>query len=678
MCENINKVNSWLCAAFGDQAVPQYEVNSRTVDILYQLAQASETRCSDTKLLIEDLNQKAAEYQAEGAHLQDVLLQGVGLSYASLPKSCEVYLSALVDSAMVLGVRDTSLCSFMPALNRLTDELLDAEKSKRKVDRKVVAMRQRLSATLVLRSKLQEDLNKIAESQAVESAKAEERLLSMDFVKAKAKELRTRRERQEAQLASRNMDKSLTHEALVELSEEVTTLKQEMMPLKKKLEPYMDLSPNPSLAQVKIEEAKRELAALDSKLEMNMTFKRAMGHGPDLFYLTLLLWTRRGNGLADFSNYLSRILSSHSVYACDGHPLRLHCPRHSTISIHNAFYGSGLLARGCPAEHPPVVVARDRSCSSLTVLQKLLSECQNHRDCQLYVNHLLFGPDPCPGTRKYLHVDYMCKPTEHKRRVACEGEAMVLRCKPPRVLNIYAAVYGRGLHQADTCPSILSPDPPFDCLSYDAVQVLNKRCYSKQRCAVTVSNKTFKDPCSPGTRKYLSVLFSCVPWTLLREVDPNILITTSSPTASTEKGFPVDVDIPHSRGKDNPGAMMSTSLVTFTFIKEHRDMAALLFTSSVCVGLVVTLLAVSVRVTCGGRRHMGRRLQEDEDGEEEEDDDDDNTEGSSLVERKAVYYDWEDVTYVSEAAERAERIERREMIVQEIWMNAYLNGGSCL
>lgn len=51
---------------FGEQVVPQFEVNTRTVDILYQLAQSSEARCSDTALLIEDLKQKAAEYQAEG------------------------------------------------------------------------------------------------------------------------------------------------------------------------------------------------------------------------------------------------------------------------------------------------------------------------------------------------------------------------------------------------------------------------------------------------------------------------------------------------------------------------------------------------------------------------------------------------------------------------------------
>lgn len=119
-------------------------------------------------------------------------------------------------------------------------------------------------------------------------------------------------------------------------------------------------------------------------------------------------------------------------------------------------------------------------------------------------------------------------------------------------------------------------------------------------------------------------------------------------------------------------------------------MAALLFTSSVCVGLLLTLLAVSVRVTCRGRRLRDHRLapksrsqtvnrQEEEDDDEDEDDEDEEGTESSLIsaaERKEMY-GWEEVTYMSEAAERAERIERREMIIQEIWMNAYLNGSSC-
>ncbi|XP_028451835.1 protein eva-1 homolog C isoform X2 [Perca flavescens] len=416
-------------------------------------------------------------------------------------------------------------------------------------------------------------------------------------------------------------------------------------------------------------------------------------HGLDwshsLFYLTLLLWTRRMTGLADFSNYLSRIITSHSAQACDGQPLRLHCPRHSAISIQSAFYGSGE-ARLCRADPDPPLRTHNHSCSAFTALQKLLSECQSHRDCQLPVNHLLFGKDPCPGTTKYLHVDYKCKPNEHKRHVVCEGETMILRCKPPKALNIYAAVYGRSLGQTDTCPSRLTRPPPFECLNHEAVHLVSKSCYSKQKCAVAVSNQTFRDPCFPGTRKYLSVVYSCVPQTLLREADPYIFSSTSSPTVDTEKAAPpVDLEEHFPKGSrkpDNSGAMMSTSLLTYAYIKEHPEMAGLLFTSSVCVGLLLTLLAVSVRVTCRARRQLGdHRLAPKSHIQafncQEEDDDDDDEEGteSSLIsaaERKAIH-GWEEGTYVSEAAERAERIERREMIIQEIWMNAYMNGSSC-
>lgn len=65
---------------------------------------------------------------------------------------------------------------------------------------------------------------------------------------------------------------------------------------------------------------------------------------------------------------------------------------------------------------------------------------------------------------------------------------------------------------------------------------------------------------------------------------------------------------------------------------------------------------------------------------QEENEEEDGGEGTDsclmlAAERKDLSR-WEEVTYTSEAAERAERIERRDMIIQEIWMNAYLNGSS--
>lgn len=128
--------------------MPRFEVNTRTVDVLYNIAESSDARCRDTTLLIEDLKQKSSEYEAEGerggsapqkapasagvlavfsdarvtltfillhsgAHLRDVLLHGVGLSHTSTSKPTSDYLSALVDTAMVLGIRDTSLSRYL-------------------------------------------------------------------------------------------------------------------------------------------------------------------------------------------------------------------------------------------------------------------------------------------------------------------------------------------------------------------------------------------------------------------------------------------------------------------------------------------------------------------------------------------------------------------------------------
>lgn len=116
-------------------------------------------------------------------------------------------------------------------------------------------------------------------------------------------------------------------------------------------------------------------------------------------------------------------------------------------------------------------------------------------------------------------------------------------------------------------------------------------------------------------------------------------------------------------------------------------MAALLFTSSVCLGLLLMLLALSVRVTCRGRRRGGRGPKPDRPAvgsrEEEAQDEDAGEDGEGTDARlisgagRKDLRRWEEGAYASgEAAERAERIERRDMIIQEIWMNAYLNGSS--
>ncbi|GCB76129.1 hypothetical protein scyTo_0019092 [Scyliorhinus torazame] len=120
--------------------------------------------------------------------------------------------------------------------------------------------------------------------------------------------------------------------------------------------------------------------------------------------------------------------------------------------------------------------------------------------------------------------------------------------------------------------------------------------------------------------------------------------------------------------------------------KSHPELVGLLFVSSVCVGLIFTLCALVIRVSCRPdlrkvcKSNSDERkvdgCQDEEEGDNNRDEDessDDNEESSSDFTFEGLTKPYGTLGSNSvEAAEIAERIERRDRIIQEIWMN----GGS--
>lgn len=241
-------------------------MNPRTTEVLYHLAERNRVRDRDVQLVTEDLKQKASEYESEAKHLQDLLMESLNFSPANLSSTGSRYLNALVDSAMALETKDTSLTSFIPAVNDLTSDLFRMKSKNEEIKLELEKLEKNLTATLVLEKCLREDLKKAELHLSFERAKVDSRLQNMDFLKAKSEEFRLGIKAAEEQLSTRGMDASLSHQSLVALSEKLAELKRQTAPLKKKLESYLDLMPNPSLAQVKIEEAKRELDAIEAEL----------------------------------------------------------------------------------------------------------------------------------------------------------------------------------------------------------------------------------------------------------------------------------------------------------------------------------------------------------------------------------------------------------------------------
>ncbi|XP_072596951.1 protein eva-1 homolog C isoform X6 [Vulpes vulpes] len=349
-----------------------------------------------------------------------------------------------------------------------------------------------------------------------------------------------------------------------------------------------------------------------------------------LFYCTVLVCSKEIAALTDFSGYLTKLLQNHTAYACDGDHLNLQCPRHSTISVQSAFYGQDY--QMCNTQQPASQREDSLACVAPTTLQKVLDECQNQRACHLLVNSRVFGPDLCPGSSKYLLVSFKCQPNELKNKTVCEDQELKLHCHPSKFLNIYSASYGRRTQERDICSSEGERLPPF------------------------------------------------VPKNILTAIDPSIVnLKPSLKQKDGEYGINFDPREPTLLRKD--GVIVSNSLAAFAYIRAHPERAALLFVSSVCIGLALTLCALVIRVSCVRdlrdlqlareplvpESDKAEEDSEDEEGEEDSSDSDFPGELSGFCRTSYPVYS------SIEAAELAERIERREQIIQEIWMNSGLD-----
>ncbi|XP_036437032.1 protein eva-1 homolog C isoform X1 [Colossoma macropomum] len=442
---------------------------------------------------------------------------------------------------------------------------------------------------------------------------------------------------------------------------------------------------------------------------------------------------------AELSGYLSRVLRNYTEEACDGDILTVRCPPRTTITVQSAFYGRRDSAHSlqCPLPYnidEPHPLSDDSSCHVSTALQKMSDECQDRRSCELLVNSRLFGTDPCPSISKSLTLQYKCRPNEYKSKVVCEGERLRLSCKNGMQIAVYSVMFGRTQQGTLECPPHHRRAPFVDCQSEVALQVMTSRCQGKRACVIRASTQVFGDPCYSGTRKYLSVIYTCVPKKLLQESvqrlpfapppsqthDPNVVGDSAPPDGNpsltsdpapgkskrgksgsyleknrfangqkeTEREREENRDKEKETRDQTPTvavatatstemALISNALAAYTYITEHPERCALYFMCGVCAGLFLTLFALVVQISCRTdcrRRHAvsRKRPRPAESESDSSGSDSDWDSGSDLSARRHRRFERTLNTNIftsAEELERAQRLEERERIIREIWMN---------
>ncbi|XP_064294371.1 HAUS augmin-like complex subunit 1 isoform X2 [Phalacrocorax carbo] len=254
----------WLKKMYGNQPIPRYKVNARTTDVLYELVKHKEAKDRDMALVAAELKHKAKEYEAQANYLRGILLESLHISAGSTSRKAFGSVNDLVRSTMTLGTKDTSLISDM------TSDLYATEAKNIEMQQELIKIGRNLTAALALEKRLQDDLTETEKLLEQEWFVLDWKSKDSKFLRKKSEELKYRIKAAKEQLLAAGLDRSLTHESLVILSEELTELQKEIVPLKEKLESYLGLPPNIYAATVKIEEAKRELGVLDAEFSKEL------------------------------------------------------------------------------------------------------------------------------------------------------------------------------------------------------------------------------------------------------------------------------------------------------------------------------------------------------------------------------------------------------------------------
>ncbi|XP_077989440.1 HAUS augmin-like complex subunit 1 [Glandiceps talaboti] len=263
--EKHRKVQVWLENVFAGSSVPQYEINTKTVNCLYDLMQMNEKRDMETQLVTDDLNQKAAEYHLEAVRLAGIL-HNMGLSTTKLSKSGSTSLTTLATVALTLELKDGSMSSYLVGLTELSRESMITGEARQQEKEIADELSRKTQNALVKSSHFKKFLHALEEKSEDEEPKLKQKCQNEGFLQAKAKQYKERLQYSKDKLNGSGVDASIYHDSLLKKAEELKELKKQISPLRAKLDTYHQLPADPSLAQVKVEEAKKELATLESEI----------------------------------------------------------------------------------------------------------------------------------------------------------------------------------------------------------------------------------------------------------------------------------------------------------------------------------------------------------------------------------------------------------------------------
>ncbi|KAF9163436.1 HAUS augmin-like complex subunit 1 [Actinomortierella ambigua] len=263
------KIDQWLQQKYAPQAVPFFERNEESLQILSAMIDANQDQDARALRALEEARSYADAYRAEGERRQTAN-RIFGLDKASLSPQAASHLDALVDLAMLLGLDSVSLPSFQQALLHHADQYKAAVQTKNRSQ----ALQTRLDNHLAqanataqtLHDRLQPQL--LRQRDEVDQVQikiwqrhAELLLQKVDEYQHQLQDIRARQQQQQQQ-QQKHLHNPVRLAHLQTLQSSIHELELQIADRDQALAVYTELPPDYKLARLKLSEAKFKLEQL--------------------------------------------------------------------------------------------------------------------------------------------------------------------------------------------------------------------------------------------------------------------------------------------------------------------------------------------------------------------------------------------------------------------------------
>jgi len=266
---SLEQVFSWLQQVFGEDPIPQFEINSFTLNILEQLANRNQEQNKHAEFITRDYIQKTSEYAAEVERLSRITDQ-VALPISSMSQSGRTSLKTLASVALLLGTKNCSTSSLLLGITEQSQALSaagDANTEEKRLLSRLLIKTKKAQTNV---SDLRRSLDGLQDQVNLQAPKLKRNAQETEFVKLKCKEYEKTNKELEGYQNKAQLDSTIFHGSLVKKAEEVRAIKEKIKPIKDKLEGYHSLPPDISQARVKVEEAKMQLEMLEQQLSISI------------------------------------------------------------------------------------------------------------------------------------------------------------------------------------------------------------------------------------------------------------------------------------------------------------------------------------------------------------------------------------------------------------------------